>query len=211
VGRIFVSSYLGTKNSSVETKSRADRIASEIGSHHLAVTIDDAYDEIVKILTKSTGKTPNYTLHGGSYTEDLALQNIQARLRMVVSYFMAQLVPWTKGDQGFLLVLSTSNIAEGLRGYLTKYDCSAGDLNPIGSINKSDIVKFLDYFSKKTGISVFGEIAKAKPTAELRPYDTTQKESSQLDEVEMGMTYAELDEFGRLRKIDRCGPVSMFE
>ena len=27
----------------------------------------------------------------------------------------------------------------------------------------------------------------------------------------MGMSYAELDEFGRLRKIDRCGPVSMFE
>ena len=25
------------------------------------------------------------------------------------------------------------------------------------------------------------------------------------------MTYAELDEFGKLRKIERCGPVSMFE
>jgi NAD+ synthase (glutamine-hydrolysing) len=27
----------------------------------------------------------------------------------------------------------------------------------------------------------------------------------------MGMTYEELDTFGRLRKIDKCGPVSMFE
>jgi NAD+ synthase (glutamine-hydrolysing) len=27
----------------------------------------------------------------------------------------------------------------------------------------------------------------------------------------MGMTYEELDEFGRLRKIERAGPVSMFE
>jgi NAD+ synthase (glutamine-hydrolysing) len=27
----------------------------------------------------------------------------------------------------------------------------------------------------------------------------------------MGMTYAELDDFGRLRKIQRDGPVSMFE
>eukprot|EP00026_Physarum_polycephalum_P017615 Phypoly_transcript_18893.p1 GENE.Phypoly_transcript_18893~~Phypoly_transcript_18893.p1 ORF type:complete len:121 (+),score=10.02 Phypoly_transcript_18893:348-710(+) len=27
----------------------------------------------------------------------------------------------------------------------------------------------------------------------------------------MGMTYEELSIFGRLRKIDRCGPVSMFE
>ena len=27
----------------------------------------------------------------------------------------------------------------------------------------------------------------------------------------MGLTYAELDEFGKLRKIERCGPLSMFE
>ena len=26
----------------------------------------------------------------------------------------------------------------------------------------------------------------------------------------MGMTYDELDLFGKLRKIDKCGPVSMF-
>ena len=34
--------------------------------------------------------------------------------------------------------------------------------------------------------------------------------SVQLDEADMGMTYAELSLFGRLRKIMRCGPVSMF-
>jgi len=27
----------------------------------------------------------------------------------------------------------------------------------------------------------------------------------------MGMTYEELDTFGRVRKIDKCGPVAMFE
>ena len=27
----------------------------------------------------------------------------------------------------------------------------------------------------------------------------------------MGMTYAELDEYGKLREIERCGPLSMFE
>ena len=31
-----------------------------------------------------------------------------------------------------------------------------------------------------------------------------------LDEVDMGMTYEELGIYGRLRKIGRCGPVSMF-
>ena len=33
---------------------------------------------------------------------------------------------------GFLLVLGSANVDEGLRGYLTKYDCSSADVNPIG-------------------------------------------------------------------------------
>lgn len=33
----------------------------------------------------------------------------------------------------------------------------------------------------------------------------------QLDEVDMGMTYDELSVYGRMRKIFRCGPVSMFK
>jgi NAD+ synthase (glutamine-hydrolysing) len=52
---------------------------------------------------------------------------------------MAQLTPWVNGKNGFLLVLGSANIAEGLRGYFTKYDCSSADINPIGGINKSDI------------------------------------------------------------------------
>lgn len=69
---------------------------------------------------------------GGSHAENLALQNIQARLRMVLAFFLAQLMPWVRGKQGFQLVLGTANVDEGLRGYLTKYDCSSADLNPIG-------------------------------------------------------------------------------
>lgn len=34
---------------------------------------------------------------------------------------------------------------------------------------------------------------------------------NQLDEVDMGMTYEELSVYGRLRKIFRCGPMSMFK
>lgn len=150
-------------------------------------------------------------VHGGTYNEDLALQNIQARVRMVVSYLMAQLVPWTQGNNGFLLVLGTSNICESLRGYMTKYDCSSADINPIGGINKSDLKRTLIYLSNELGLPVLAEIAGAKPSAELRPFTEGDVESQQLDEVEMGMSYDELDEFGRLRKISRSGPLSMFE
>lgn len=41
---------------------------------------------------------------GGTNAENLALQNIQARLRMVLAFFLAQLRPWTRSRNGFLLV-----------------------------------------------------------------------------------------------------------
>jgi NAD+ synthase (glutamine-hydrolysing) len=71
---------------------------------------------------------------GGSEAENLALQNIQARLRMVVAFLLAQLMPWVRGRKGFLLVLGSANVDEALRGYLTKYDCSSADINPIGAL-----------------------------------------------------------------------------
>ena len=33
-------------------------------------------------------------------------------------------------------VLGSANVDECLRGYLTKYDCSSADINPIGGISK---------------------------------------------------------------------------
>jgi len=161
VNQMFVTCYLGTKNSSADTLDRAKRLAEGIGANHYDVTIDEVYDSIVNIFKKATTKTPKFQSQGGTMTEDLALQNIQARTRMVVSFFMAQLVPWTQSQKGFLLVLGTSNIAEGLRGYLTKYDCSAADINPIGGINKSDLKMFLNWFGKEVDLPVFNEIAGA--------------------------------------------------
>ena len=38
-----------------------------------------------------------------------------------------------------------------LRGYLTKYDCSSADINPIGGINKSDLRSFVRYAHDKFG------------------------------------------------------------
>jgi NH3-dependent NAD+ synthetase len=67
----------------------------------------------------------------------------QARVRMVTAFFLAQLLPWVRGSHGFLLVLGSANVDEGLRGYLTKYDCSSADINPIGGVSKRDIKRFL--------------------------------------------------------------------
>ena len=74
---------------------------------------------------------------------------------MVMSYFLAQLMPWaTEGDatraSGSLLVLGSANVDEALRGYYTKYDCSAADINPIGGINKRDLKGFLAWCAART-------------------------------------------------------------
>jgi hypothetical protein len=68
---------------------------------------------------------PVYAVHGGTAAQNLALQNVQARLRMVLAYLSAQLLPGARGRSGFLLVLGSANVDEALRGYMTKYDCSS--------------------------------------------------------------------------------------
>lgn len=210
---VLHTTFMGTENSSQATESRAKRLAEAIGSYHLSIKIDLMVQAILKVFSITTGKTPRFSSRGGTTSEDLALQNIQARLRMVMAYLYAQLLPWVRGRNGFLLVLGSANVDEGLRGYMTKYDCSSADLNPIGAISKQDLKRMLLYVATAYDYEVLLEIAGAPPTAELRPIADTnssaEAEHSQLDEEEMGMTYEELGYFGKLRKISRCGPVSM--
>ena len=208
---VFHTTFMGTTNSSETTRSRAQRVASAVGSYHLSINIDLMCEAVVKVFQIATGNFPRFSSQGGSQAEDLALQNIQARLRMVTSYLFAQLLPWVRGRSGFLLVLGSANVDEGLRGYMTKYDCSSADLNPIGAISKTDLKRMLIFGSEKYDMPVLQEIAHAPPTAELRPMSNgVNEEHSQKDEEEMGMTYEELRYFGRLRKLSRCGPVSMY-
>ena len=70
---------------------------------------------------------------------------------MVMASLFAQLTPWVRGRRGFLLVLGSANVDEALRGYMTKYDCSSADLNPIGSISKGDLKKLLGWAAKVSG------------------------------------------------------------
>lgn len=56
---------------------------------------------------------------------------------------------------------------------------------------------------------ILSEILSAPPTAELEPLDESGR-LAQTDEQDMGMTYAEISVFGKLRKQSQCGPYSMF-
>eukprot|EP00249_Psilotum_nudum_P015514 c25368_g1_i1 orf=97-2295(+) len=206
--KIFHTVYMGSENSSEDTRSRAERLAKQIGASHLDIKIDSVVSVLIYLFKCATGRTPQYKVDGGTTAENIALQNIQARIRMVIAFMLASLMPWVHRKQGFFLVLGSANVDEGLRGYLTKYDSSSADINPIGGISKQDLRKFLDWGSVNLGFSTLAEIVAAPPTAELEPIRSNY---SQLDEVDMGMTYEELSMYGRLRKIFMCGPVSMFE
>ena len=94
--RVFVTCYMGTENSSRETRARADGIAAQIGSHHLGVVIDTVVSAVLGIFRMATGKTPEFKVRGGCDRQNLALQNVQARTRMVVAYLFAQLMLWAQ-------------------------------------------------------------------------------------------------------------------
>ncbi|CAI5936085.1 unnamed protein product [Closterium sp. NIES-65] len=98
--RILNTIYMGTENSWMEahqqrtwhcrTSKRACACCSPafLSSHpvpsHLA-------------LASSATNHPSHQLDGGTSAENLALQNIQARLRMVLAFLFAQLLPWVRG------------------------------------------------------------------------------------------------------------------
>jgi NAD+ synthase (glutamine-hydrolysing) len=163
---IFTAYLQSDPSSSNETKELASSLAAEVrstalvcpefflsqvGSNHVVFNITKAWMDLAdefsnciiinNNISDSDEEPLKFLSEGGSSTEeDTALQNIQARMRMVSSYFLAQLLPYRllkKSEP--LLVLATGNVDEALRGYLTKYDCSSGDINPIGSISKKDL------------------------------------------------------------------------
>ncbi|CAD6199476.1 unnamed protein product, partial [Caenorhabditis auriculariae] len=51
------------------------------------------------------------------------------------------------------------------------YDCSSADLNPIGSVSKTDLRKFLQLAHDEYGMTALESVISSIPTAELRPME----------------------------------------
>ncbi|GMT23683.1 hypothetical protein PFISCL1PPCAC_14980, partial [Pristionchus fissidentatus] len=205
--KILHTVYMASEHSSMETRKCADDLAGEIKSSHSSILIDTAVSALLGIFKLAQGFIPTFA--SSDNRETMALQNVQARIRMVLSYLFAQLSLVTKGRPGGLLVLGSANVDESLVGYVTKYDCSSADLNPIGSICKSDLRKFLNLAAEKYRIPSLKAIVESTPTAELRPL--VDGKVAQTDEEEIGLTYDELSVIGSLRKPGLMGPYAMFE
>ncbi len=103
----------------------------------------------------------------------LAQSNIKPRLRMAAVYFYASIHS--------CLVLGTGNLSEYTVGYFTKHGDGGVDLMPLASLVKAQ-VRELGLF-----LEVPQVILDKPPSAGLW--------ANQTDEAEMGITYAELDQY----------------
>ena len=210
---IFTTVFMGMRQqSSTDTRRRARDLAAAIGARHIDTDIDDMVAALHGVVARVCDFEPRFAVHGGSPAENLALQNFQSRSRMVLTYALGQLLPTARADahnrSGGLLVLGSANVDECLRGYLTKYDCSSADINPIGGISKTDLRRFIKWAAEHFALAaVLDPFLHAVPTAELEPLTDSHVQS---DEADMGFTYDELSTLGRLRKIALLGPVGMF-
>ncbi|KAL9600544.1 MAG: hypothetical protein Q9219_003090 [cf. Caloplaca sp. 3 TL-2023] len=203
--------YLGmSRQSSSETRKRAKLLSQAIGAYHVDLDIDSVYEAQRNLVVNALGFEPKFKVEGGTDAENLALQNIQSRSRMVTTYEFAQTIPRARHRPGggSLLVLSSANVGESLRGYLTKYDCSSGDINVIGAVDKRDLKNLILWAEKEFDLPCLRGFATAIPTAELEPITDSY---SQSDEADMGMSYDTLTVFGRLRKVQRLGAYGMFQ
>lgn len=101
----------------------------------------------------------------------LSQMNTKARIRAALLYSFS--------NTENALVLGTSNKSEILLGYGTKYGDLACDVQVIGDLLKTEVVKLADF------VGLPPEIVYKTPTAELAP--------GQTDETELGATYEDLD------------------
>ncbi len=104
--QLFFTCYMASQYSGNETRRRAREVSALIGGNHTSIFIDKVTDAVKQVFSEMKleadsaksmkMKTPSM---GASAVENLALQNIQARSRMVMGYFLAQLLPWQYQDE----------------------------------------------------------------------------------------------------------------
>ena len=103
----------------------------------------------------------------------MAQANLKPRLRMTVLYYYANILGY--------LVVGTTNRSELTVGYFTKYGDGGSDIMPLAAMVKWQVRELASY------LGVPRHVIEKAPTAGLW--------SGQTDEGEMGMSYAELDNY----------------
>ncbi len=193
---LLATAYQATENSGVVTRAAAQAVAEAVGATHFEFDVGELHRGYLKMVETALGRKLEWK------RDDLALQNIQARVRSPGIWMLANV-------QNALL-LSTSNRSEAAVGYATMDGDTSGGLSPIAGIDKAFLRRWLRWL-ETTGpdglhpIPSLAAVNSLAPTAELRPPGARQTDEDDL------MPYALLDAIERAAIRDKRSPLEVFQ
>ncbi|MCL6504300.1 MAG: NAD(+) synthase [Pirellulales bacterium] len=195
IRRLLACVYQASAHSSQTTRGAARAVAEALGAEYLELEIEGLVREYVRLISQAVGRELRWE------SDDLALQNIQARVRSPSVWLLANLRN--------ALLLSTSNRSEAAVGYATMDGDTSGGVSPIAGIDKAFLRRWLVWLQEEgpQGLGAIPALAAVNaqaPTAELRP-----PEACQTDEADL-MPYELLDEVERAAIRDKLTPLEVF-
>ncbi len=195
VRRLLHCVYQASANSGIETRHAAVALAEALGAEMSCLEISRLVDGYVAGIEGLLGRPLTWQ------SDDVALQNIQARVRGPSVWLLANVKN--------ALLLSTSNRSEAAVGYATMDGDTCGGLCPIAGIDKAFLLDWLRWLETKGPrdlhpIPALAAVNKMQPTAELRP-----PSAGQTDEDDL-MPYRVLDAIERAAIRDKQPPLEVF-
>ncbi len=187
IGKLLFTFYEGADNirlpgekvskklSSKKTEKAARVLAQALGADYLKFPIGAIVNLVLaviyRVIAKRLGRPLNWKDDG------ITLQNVQARVRAIIAWFLANLE--------HRLLLTTSNRTEGATGYWTAGGDGEGGLAPNSGTSKQFISLIL-YVLQNFGLQGVDRLPELKlitgmeATAELLPQEMMQKDEDEL-------------------------------
>jgi NAD+ synthase (glutamine-hydrolysing) len=195
VRALLTTAYQSTRQSSEVTRAAARAVAGAIGANHLELDVDELVQGYVGRVESALGRKLEW------HTDDISLQNVQARTRAPSVWLLANLAG--------ALLLSTSNRSEAAVGYATMDGDTAGGLSPIAGVDKNFVRSYLRWLEAEGPLGLgpipaLRAVNEQAPTAELRPAGAAQTDEKDL------MPYDLLDAIERAAIRDKRSPKEIF-
>jgi NAD+ synthase (glutamine-hydrolysing) len=193
--KLLTTVYQATGHSGTVTRAAARGVAEAIGARHFEFDVESIVAGYVGLIEKALGHELEWSKH------DIALQNIQARVRAPSAWLFANL--------SSSLLLTTSNRSEAAVGYATMDGDTAGSVSPIAGVDKAFLRRFLRWLERRGpdghAVPALAAVNAQVPTAELRPAGEGQTDEGDL------MPYDVLDFVERAAIRDKRAPHEVFE
>ena len=171
VGQLLTTVYQATRNSREVTRRAAAEVAAAIGARHHELDVDPLVEGYRAMIEAAIDRPLTWE------RDDVALQNIQARVRAPGVWMLANL--------NKSLLLSTSNRSEVAVGYATMDGDTCGGLAPIAGVEKTFLRRWLRIMESEglpgaPPLPALAFINNQAPTAELRPPGLSQTDEADL-------------------------------